>query len=231
MKLSDFDKIVCTAVDKRKSEWPIIDEEVRSRGGTVDFFVVGDGNILPRDEYDFINEAVPSTFCGDGRHYNFFRSFQHNIHKGYAAGLRNILFLEDDAKFLPEFDTVLAAAGRQLDELGLSDKWDLLYLGANHTWSATYEISPNLLRLAGSFCTHALLVSERIFPTILTLQPTHAIDLVFARMLHSTHKCFAVWPNIVIQKAGRSVIEDKPCDHEHYFACKGNPHYSLHHTH
>lgn len=225
MKLADFDKIVCLAVDKRKDYWRHIEKEVKERGASVDFFVVGDGKLLPLAMYDRINREAPSSFQGFPNSYNAFCSYQTIVHRSFAAGLRNILLLEDDAEFFSDLDTVLESAGEQMKRGGI--EWDVLHLGANHSWSATYEVSPNLLRIHGSLCWHAVALNESVFPEIMGWQPTLPIDLMAARMLHPTYKCFSLWPSVVIQKAGTSEVEGRFRNYAEYWVNKGNPCYSL----
>lgn len=225
MKLSDFDKIVCLAVDRRKdTDWSRVQQLVESRGGHVDFYVVGDGKLLPKTEYDRINTEVPSYFCGFPNSFQAFRAFQDIVHRSFAAGIRNILLLEDDVDFTEDFDRVLATVSDQLARNSLV--WDVLYLGANHSFSPTYEVSENILRVAGSLCFHAIALSDRVFPSILEWQPTHPIDLVAARMLHNHFACYSVWPNIAVQRAGFSNVEGRYRDYSDFLLSRGNPFYS-----
>jgi hypothetical protein len=220
-----FDEIVVLNVDRRAKEFARIEQMVHDVGWTrnINRFVVGKGDVLPEDEYSRIDEAGTSNKWNDNgfshlpNSYHAFKSFQAIVGKAYTDKLNSILILEDDCQFTPNFKEVLEKA-----EEGIANAapWDMLYLGANHTWNTTEELSNNLLKLSGSLCWHAVGLSKNVFPTILTWQADKPIDLK-AQMLHRYCNCYAVWPSIATQKPGYSYVEGRDRNYDEFFESKG----------
>ena len=63
-----------------------------------------------------------------------------------------------------------------------------------------------------------------MFDSLLRLSPYHVIDKVIADTIHHTHKCYAVWPNVAIQKPGYSYLSMQEMDYTDYFKNKGINH-------
>lgn len=218
--LSYFDQIVCLNIDKRYGERERIEREVGKQGGIVEFFLAGDGNRRPIEEYDQIDDpVVPATFNGFPNSYNAFKCFQRIIHRAYYAKIKNVLILEDDVEFTPNTSYILERALKQVQSVAA---WDMLYLGANHSWSVTEAYDRNILKLNNSVCWHAVAIDERLFPKILDWVPLKPIDAM-AASIQPYYNCYAVWPNIAIQRPGRSEVEQRDRDYSEFWSCPGNP--------
>lgn len=226
MDLNDlFDEIFVLNVDRRAKEFTRIESMVHDAGWTrsINRFIVGKGEVLPEDEYSRIDDAGPSRkWCESGyanlpNSYHAFKAFQAIITKAYGMGLRTILLLEDDAQFTPNFKEVLEKAGEESCSV---PQWDMLYLGANHTWNRTVEVSPHLLRLFGSLCWHAVGLKCSVFPTIINWTPDKPIDLK-AQELHNQFNCYSVWPSIATQRPGYSYVEGRERNYDEFFISKG----------
>lgn len=214
------ERTVCLLLDKREFE-------CRSRL-TADFnpqfFRVGEGSLFPAESYGHINiEPGPRSGYPAWRKrpnsYNAFLSFQKIIRSAKDDGVKTLLLLEDDAYKVPEFDEVFQRGLLELEEV--DPEWELLYLGANHTFSKTTEVSSSLLRLSGSGCFHAVVVRASIFPLILDLSPTAPIDEVVAKRIHPRGHSYGLWPNVVLTRPGYSHCEGRDVDYSHLFKNKG----------
>ena len=222
-----IEKIVVLNVDKRYEEFDRIKNDLINRyyKGKIERFLVGKGNIRPKEEYGRIDEERTSdlwhrgAFANLPNSYHAFKSFQAIISKALVDGNNNVLILEDDAKFtnIDDFTETFNNAIEQIQ----GTECDLLYLGANHTWAKTKEINKNLLKLNGSVCWHAVWINKPLFKNILTWTADRPIDLKAAQSLHDEYNCFAVWPTIITQKPGFSEVEQKYRDYSEFWNNKG----------
>jgi hypothetical protein len=218
--LDIFDRVQCLAVDYRYHELSELREWFADRDIELDIFLTGKGEVLPSYFYKRIDDPFPLT--NSQRCYINHKAM---IRAAKEAGLKNILLLEDDVVFLDGFDDLFDAAMDDLHELGLN--WDLLYLGSNHTWAKTEVVSSRLLRLhGGTYCCHAMAVNHTLFDTILELpmQPG-PMDWHLAHQIQPDprFKCYALWPNLAIQKPGFSTLNNCDMDYTQYWGAKGEP--------
>jgi hypothetical protein len=224
------EEAVLLNVDLRRHESERIELMLRENGftGKYSSFVVGKCKLLPENEYDLIDLETPSQLWKNGLYarlensYHAFRAFQHIIYRLKEKGTESVLILEDDCNFTNNFMDVVDSAEKEIYDKSLF--YDVLYLGANHTWSPTEELSPHLLRLNGSLCWHSVILDYQVFDTILSWTPDKPIDLRAAEELHTNFRCLAVWPNISLQLPGYSNVEGKIRDYTEFFSSKGSNH-------
>lgn len=152
--------------------------------------------------------------------YNAFLCFRKIITAALADNIETLLILEDDAVPTEEFASMLPVAWQQLHET--DPNWDMLYLGANHSHAPTVEVAPNLLKLNGSGCWHAVVLRRKIFQSILNLPLENPIDGVVAKYLHPLRGCYSVWPSIVVTKPGFSYCEGREVNYLDVFKNKGH---------
>lgn len=220
--LSYFDKTVVLNVDKRYKSQEYISSELNRHGvKNLSFFVVGDGQILEKDKYDKVNEQPSTAWLNGGfsklhNSYNAFLSYKDIIKQAKSEGVKNLLLFEDDIEFRANSEALLHITLNMFIK-NMLPAFDLLYLGANHTWAKTKIITPNILQVFGSVCWHAIAVNERLFDEILTWPIEKPIDDK-AKELHWKYNCYAIWPSIVIQKPGFSNVEGRFVDYSQYWS-------------
>lgn len=224
MLLSEYDRVVCLCVDRRLRQeqgrlWPML-----SRHGVMrerfSIFLEGEGELFHPDTYDQITPDPPPGWTQSRGAYAHFAAMKAVVRRAQDDGIAHLLWVEDDCVLLDNFDRVVAEATAQLRRAGI-DRWDLLYYGANHSWANTYDVAPNVLRCYGSLTTHCVGIPAATFDKILSLPPAHVIDKVIADTLHHDGACYAVWPNVAVQKPGYSAISNVPCDYSQYFLSRG----------
>jgi GR25 family glycosyltransferase involved in LPS biosynthesis len=221
-----FQRIECLSLDKRIDEQERITAEFSAYGMKVNFFVAGEGKLLLPEQYNHIDIPAPANRYGytswvdRPNSYNAFLCFKKIVQRAKDDNLENILICEDDVSLTPLFGKVFP---KVVNELERHKIWNMLYLGANHTWAKTEEVSPHLLRLkGGTVCWHCVALHKSIFDTILSLPLVSPIDAVCAQLVQPHYVCFAAWPTIAIQRPCHSYCEDKFVDYQHYFYHKGN---------
>ena len=220
-----FDRTVCLNLDKRINERHRIAKEFSAHDIEVSFFLVGNGT-LANYQYDHIDEIKPPTcfsypWAERMSSYNAFLSFKKIVSKAIDDNITSLLICEDDVSLTPDFKSTLERAERQIKENNVT--WDILYLGANHTWASTEQVSDNLLRLRhNSLCWHCVALNKSIFSDVLRLPIMGPIDYICGKMLQPIKKCYAVWPSIAVQQPGYSYCDGKVRDYSEFWSSKGS---------
>ncbi len=200
----------CLNVDHRYEERDRIRKEFAPHGICVEFFGCGQGKRFRPSWYDRVDTAPPPrsgypAWASRPNSWNAFQCFR--VIVGLAGFRRwdRVLLLEDDVGLEPHFGEVF--------EKGLADvervdpDWQFLYLSANHTFRPTEEVTPNLLRLAGSGGFHCVLLHRRAFELVLNLPQAAPIDEMVGQCLHPLGHSYAIWPQGAYQRAGYSHCE------------------------
>jgi hypothetical protein len=229
----NIDRIVILTLDKRlyENKYPYLTWKAKSKFGSVSInhiskHVCGKGkyeteyNPIDPDDEDIPDSWKNGPFGKLTNSYCAFLCFQNIIRKAKKQNIERLLILEDDFEFTENFHEIYNKASEQLEDL---PPWDMLYFGANHTWSPTKQWSNNILKLYGSLCWHSVLLKNTVFDEILSWTPTMPIDTMAAKVLHPKYTCLAIWPSIMVQKPGYSNVEGKERDYSEFWSCKGNP--------
>lgn len=221
-KLSDFERVICLCLDKRIDRFYSLQQQWRDIGIEVEPFITGEGIILPHEQYNLIDP--PFNLTGK-------QKFQHNtlaiMEKMQAEGVKNFLSLEDDCEIKEGLPELFEKAMSYFKTNAV--RWDVLYLGANHTWAQTEDINEGLIRCrGGTLTTHAVAYNLEhcdILDHILHLPRLQSgeLDLTLSRTIQLTHHCYALWPNLAIQGSGYSYLVEADQDYEQYFLSKGSP--------
>jgi hypothetical protein len=85
-------------------------------------------------------------------------------------------------------------------------QWDMLYLGANLN-SPAHSITTLLLKLSGAYTTHAYMVHERFYDTILNLKLDFEIDVCYSKLM-ANHNVYMCDPMIAYQLPSHSDLQD-----------------------
>ncbi len=223
MLIKDYDRVSLLCIDMRyEKQVPRIRGLIEERGNKVVPFVNGEGRLLPLSLYNRINrEKPPGTWRNSLGAYYFHLGFRAIIKSALDDGIENLLYIEDDLFFTPDFDDVLEKAIVQLDDL---PEWDMLYYGANHTWHKTTVFDENVLKLHGSYTTHCIGIRRHMFEPLLALPEVEVTDLMISQVIHNRYNCYCLWPNVAQQLPGASFITPGYQDYSEYFKSKGVNH-------
>jgi hypothetical protein len=205
------------------SDYRRVNDLLRKYGAKVDIdpFINGpegaDGStLLPRQMYNQINNfKAPTTWREPPNYIYVFTALQEIIKKAQHDRIEFLLFVESDCDILEGFEEVLERGSQSLP-----DDFEMLYLGSNHTWHKTEQISPNLLKVAGSYTTHGLIIRNTAFDTILNYDYTLGTDVQHSK-IHARGKSYSLWPNLCVQRPGRSHLNNNFANYLHYFQSKG----------
>tara|TARA_Y100000361_G_scaffold144765_1_gene153159 strand:- start:2147 stop:2863 length:717 start_codon:yes stop_codon:yes gene_type:complete len=213
----------CLCLDKRKEHWEDLKEQCESKGIKFHPFIVGDGDIFDKDQYNRINTETPEwvawRYGGHktdsaervaekiNHHYNAFRSHQKMAKLALQQGHEKVLFLEDDAYFTERFDEI---ADKIQDKVEESD-YDMLYLGwwigdegdeFNETIERIWQEEKSIaigkaMRIGG---LHGVIINKKILDLITRLDPINPIDSQLSRFFHDKIKSHFVAPKIIHDK-------------------------------
>ena len=124
------------------------------------------------------------------------------IQRAKDNNLPYVLVLEDDAIFSEDCIEIF---DRALTEIQ-TKQWDMLYLGANLN-STAHSITPSLLKLSGAYTTHAYMVHERFYDTILNLKLDFEIDVCYSKLMNENN-VYMCDPIIAFQLPSYSDLQD-----------------------
>ena len=141
-----IEKAYCLCLDKREEHWLDLKRQCESKNIEFCRFLVGEGKLFPKEEYDHIDSPVPIRLQNPSgwryggnpkvdtremmifkktRHYNAFLCHKKMAKRALSEGCKKVLFLEDDAYFTERFDDVVSKVVNHVEDLD----YDMLYLG------------------------------------------------------------------------------------------------------
>lgn len=127
----------------------------------------------------------------------------------------NCLILEDDNNFLLPFWPAMDEIWPQLPK-----DYHCLFLSCN-LLSRPERVSPNILRIASSYSTNAIVYSLEAMKLILPLiesNPTLAFDIILMKFLQPENRCYCTFPMLSSQRPGYSSIEKREINWAEYQA-------------
>lgn len=126
-----------------------------------------------------------------------------------ANNEENVLVLEDDNHFLVPFWPVMDEIWPQVPK-----DYHCLFLSCN-LLSRPTRIAPNVLRIASSYSTNAIVYSLEAMKLILPLieaNQTLAYDIILMKFLQPEGHCYCTIPMLSNQRPGYSSIEKREID-------------------
>lgn len=130
--------------------------------------------------------------------------------KAKSEGLENYLVLEDDVLFRSGMDKLFPIFWQEVP----SD-WDLVYLGANHNNTNPSKISDKVVKVNGSYTTHAMAIKNTMYDALIEVwgRKNKPVDVLLSE-LHSQFNCYSLYPNLAGQRAGFSDILNKDVNYD-----------------
>ena len=125
---------------------------------------------------------------------------------------KSILILEDDARFLKDFEENLKSAIGQLE---LIKEWDMLYLGANHKKKGIVQ-TKNLKRVFNAYTTSSYIIKDTLYDEVLNnaIKEQCEIDTFYVNFIQKKYKVLGVHPNFIDQYPSKSDISGNMTDYE-----------------
>lgn len=198
-KYFDFiDEIWCINLDERSDRWSRAQLQFEKLG---------------------IKDRVQrfSAIKHDNPKFGLVQSFLSLIKYAKSKKLSNILIFEDDILFSPTelTEPTLDAA---MNQLQLHSDWGMLFYGAMLTQEVYYE-EPNLIRLVGGLCAHAICYKNTVFDDLIknlseldnVRHEQDAYDWYTLRLQH-IHKTYLIAPMIAHQEPSYSDLEKRYVD-------------------
>lgn len=212
-----IDKITCLSYDKRKDMWPPLKKQVKDIfDKPLEMFIGGDG-LDPEIKYDHLDMPVPPNvpflYTANKGHYNAFLCHKKMAQRAIDEGVKNVLFLEDDAYFIE--DRLHMINNHAFLEFTECDKWDICYMGwwqkltqdssedridieQEYKRSGAWGISPveRPPFVAHDICAlHGLLINAKFLPFIANAT-AGPIDSYLHRNFDKINAWF-LWPKLI----------------------------------
>jgi len=211
-------QVLC--LDKRKELWSTLLQELELVSDNIHPFFTGDGEILPKDQYNKINwdrKYMGSWGYGNSdetrwRHWNACISHKLMIERAKTNNWDKFLMCEDDIYITSRFERVWN---------GVKDKipdFDLLYLGY---WRPNEEdgydkehednfkekniVGIDKMDRAGGL--HAVIINSTMYDFILSLPAVNPLDSQL-NAYHSKLRSYFVFPKILHVKSNFSFCEN-----------------------
>ena len=221
-----IEKAYCLCLDKREEHWLDLEKQCESKGIEFSRFLVGEGKLFPKDEYDRIDGPPPKDLHMKWRyggnitdshevamikkthHYNAFLSHKDMARKALNDGHNTVLFLEDDAYFTDRFDDVASTIS---DHVATLD-YDALYLGwwignegddfneeLERRWKEENTAGVGRTMRVGGL--HGVVLQRRVLELVANeLAPTDPIDSQLNQNFHGKIQSYCVAPKIIHDK-------------------------------
>ena len=210
------DKIVVLTTEKRRDRWQYMYNQFKQIGiYNYDKQMGGypDVDRLPKSAYDKIREK---SKLEDKEYIKGFLgckiSHKDIIQNAAKNNYESVLVLEDDVKFLDNFEETFKNAMEQVKDL----EWDMIYLGGRHQKPVIYE-SENLVKMTCTYGAYAYIVNKRAYPKILNFlfheENGTEIDTFYAHGIHENTNCYCVYPHVVEPVPNESDIYNKEVDY------------------
>tara|TARA_R110002020_G_scaffold381800_1_gene592702 strand:- start:8689 stop:9312 length:624 start_codon:yes stop_codon:yes gene_type:complete len=200
-----FDKIYCINLDRRKDRWEETEKEL-SKWGLLDqverYSAVAGDNIKGNYSISLGNVGLIETNV-------------EIIKIAKEKKYKNILILEDDIEFtesILNFESYFNS---------LPEKYDMVWLGGNHNihmGKTVNKLNDKIIKLHSTYATHAVIINESMYDVIshLLLKKQKPIDVYYCD-LQKSFDCYGFYPNIALQRASFSDIENKYMDNRWLF--------------
>lgn len=93
--------------------------------------------------------------------------------------------------------------------------WDIVYFGANHNNTNPPKVADSIVRVNGSYTTHAMAVKLTAYDEMIRVwsNPVKNVDVLLSE-LHSKLNCYCFSPNLAGQRAGYSDILNKDVNYD-----------------
>ena len=219
-------KAYCLCLDKREEHWLDLKKQCESKGLEFNRFLVGKGEIFPKEEYDLIDGPAPDNlyemwnYGGHTKdsseevlekkthHYNALLSHQAMAKKALEDGEERVLFLEDDSYFTERFDEVI----KKLEEKEVENAdYDMLYLAwwigddgdefnedVEKIWREEKSVAIGRANRIGGL--HGVIISRKILDIITRLDTFDPVDSQLTKFFHDKIKSYFVAPKIIHDK-------------------------------
>lgn len=209
-------QVLC--LDKRKELWVPLLEELKLLSDNIHPFIVGDGELLPKNEYNKINWpkekmghwGYGATEHSRWKHWNASISHRMMIQKAKDNRWPSFLMLEDDVYITSRFEHIWK-------KIVVPD-YQLLYLGwwvgdENDAWNTLVENEYKTKDLFGYAKAiqigglHGVIIDESMYDTILNFPYNNPIDMQLNGIHDQIYSYFIV-PKIIHVKSVYSYCEE-----------------------
>lgn len=209
------DHIICLTLDKRIDLAHELQLEFTSRGYSFEKFVCGDGLTLSLDSYNMIDSNEFPTWYKQSIQYpswhkrpnaaNAWRAHQEMMRRCLDKDYKSVLFLEDDACLMNNFDTALPA----VEEFASNNEWSLFYLGNFLNPKNAVMVHPLVAKVTESISGfHCIALKRHIMQKLIKWPMVGPMDHICSEYLVKYFDSYACIPPLVIQSPGFSFVEN-----------------------
>lgn len=197
MFVDHFDQAFCINLDKREDKWKACQKEFKKIGIKVERVSGIDGFLEPQAS------IRPGEVGCLKSHLKVFKMAK-------ERGLKSFLMLEDDVKFIENFNEKFNEIEPELKN------YEMLYLGYNPISGGKTPVTDHTSRITYTFAAHCVIFKEPCFDDIILelegplLAP---VDVVYGRQ-QVIHTAYGIRPSLAWQRIEFSDINQEIVDYE-----------------
>lgn len=176
-------------LDKRTGNRDYLEENLRKQNIDPRFCLVGDGKLFPAEDYFLVNPSHSQV-------ENYNATLSKIFREAKTEKLPWFLLMEDDAKFLPEWDNLVTYLYETPED------WECIYLGCEPK-APLERINDHVFKGTKFYTMHAVLIRESLYDRLLSFNQKQALDVQFGEF-HRYCNAYCTSRTLVTQKAGFS---------------------------
>lgn len=200
--------IFCINLAKRPDRWQQCQQQFDLHGiKNVQRFEAVDGNKLKINA----QMSIDGNMISPG-YYGCLLSHLTITKLAQKLKLPYYVVFEDDMQLHKDFNALFKQYSQQIPA-----DWDMVYLGANHANGIIYTDEPNVVKMVGSFTTHAMIIRKTVYDALIKGWGAmdEKLDIIISR-LHRKFNCYCFTPNLCVQRDDYSDILNRDVSNHGY---------------
>ncbi len=211
----NVDHVYCLTLDRRLEFALQLEKSCVERGWDFTKFISGDGETLPRDHYDLVDDNQLPPYLKNMIRYpswtarpqaaNAFRSHKTLFKRCLDKEHESVFFLEEDAKFMGNFDTAFPL----VEEFAARTDWDIFYVGNFLLPADTVMVHPIISKVAAPCMGfHAVALKKHIIAKLSNWLKIGPMDYICSEYLCKHFNAYACVPPLMVQRGAFSFVEN-----------------------
>jgi len=198
-----FEKIYCVNLERRPERWDICKEVFSQYNINVERYEAVDGT-----KHDRVGKMSHGEVGCLLSHLNILKKCKED-------NVSNVLILEDDVEFRPNFDKLFSEYIEEVPE------WDILYLGATHALCYPYmnrppiKVTDHVYKVYNAHATHAYAINSSCYDLLIDFvsKMEGPLDVIYTK-LQSYLRTYIFRPHLAWQRSDFSDIAGKHVNYD-----------------
>jgi GR25 family glycosyltransferase involved in LPS biosynthesis len=198
-----FEKIYCVNLERRPERWDLCKEAFSQYNINVERYEAVDGT-----KHDRVGRMSHGEVGCLLSHLNILKKCKED-------NVSNVLILEDDVEFRPNFDKLFSEYIEEVPE------WDILYLGATHALCYPYmnrppiKVTDHVYKVYNAHATHAYAINSSCYDLLIDFvsKMEGPLDVIYTK-LQAYLRTYIFRPHLAWQRSDFSDIAGKHVNYD-----------------